>query len=710
VSANTGPGSGPARAAHWLKAPGILLAFVLATVWLLYPLSTSPATTLYQARTFDGWFLNQPDVMLNAWILAWDTHAVSTGKFSSFFNANIFYPEPMALSFSEHLLGVVPLFAPLYLATGNLALSLNLWIMSTFVFSGLAMYWVGLRWLGSHMAAAVAAITYAFAPWRFLELTHVQSLSVQYLPLLMYLIIRSGERRDSVVWFSIFGLTAVQSLSSYYLGYMAFMVAGAVGGASLLLQPGARVKRLLFVGSALVGAALVMIPFSLPYLELANTGAFGMKLGVPKGWLVSIGYLFPRLPDRSLDPWFVWTLVPGLAVGGAVLGMATRRYRLMLVGVVLAGIVGFWIGMTWKASLWGIRIGAIDDLALKLIPGWSAVRVVDRFTIVSWLAISVLAAVPFGRDVRWLRSFRTSRQVVGLVLIAGLLVSAASLTIRTEPSPEIATDLTPYHWLADHGEGDPLLEWPMRFADLTTRYMYLSTLHWLPLVNGYSGYKPPFAELMNSLGNGLPEPEAVRSLIKLNATRWLLIHLKTSYGLRPWGQLSQEGARLVAEGEDFQLYELPYRRDQPPVLLDGKGPDVSIFGVERKPLTSCDLQAEVTPLRKSVFDRHRMGLPVPWRIRNLSSVTWPGVAVTETDLVGVVFRVREVGKLDYQVLPGFNRLTTDLAPGQATTVWSIIRGPTKPGSYELIPCLTQAGRDVTRCFDAATIDLHVSGQ
>ncbi len=114
------------------------------------------------------------------------------------------------------MLGIVPLFAPLYLATQNLALALNLWIMSTFVFSGLA--------------AGVAGIAYAFAPWRLLELSHVQLLSVQYLPLLVYAILRSARARDPVGWLSIFGLAMILSLSSYDLGYMGFTLAAIVMG------------------------------------------------------------------------------------------------------------------------------------------------------------------------------------------------------------------------------------------------------------------------------------------------------------------------------------------------------------------------------------------------------------------------------------------------------------------------------------------------
>ncbi len=50
-------------------ALGVLLAFVLLTVWLLAPLSTAPATSLYDAGSFVGIYLNQADVALNGWIL-----------------------------------------------------------------------------------------------------------------------------------------------------------------------------------------------------------------------------------------------------------------------------------------------------------------------------------------------------------------------------------------------------------------------------------------------------------------------------------------------------------------------------------------------------------------------------------------------------------------------------------------------------------------
>ena len=64
-----------------MGAAGIVVAgFIGLTIWLLAPLSTSPGSLLYDSNTFRSWFFNQPDVYLNAWILAWDAHVLASGE------------------------------------------------------------------------------------------------------------------------------------------------------------------------------------------------------------------------------------------------------------------------------------------------------------------------------------------------------------------------------------------------------------------------------------------------------------------------------------------------------------------------------------------------------------------------------------------------------------------------------------------------------
>src|SRR4051794_14661766 len=70
-----------------------LLLFAAMTVLHTWPLASAPATW---SRHDNG------DAMLNEWIIAWIAHQIPRAPLH-LFDANIFYPEPNALAFSEHM-------------------------------------------------------------------------------------------------------------------------------------------------------------------------------------------------------------------------------------------------------------------------------------------------------------------------------------------------------------------------------------------------------------------------------------------------------------------------------------------------------------------------------------------------------------------------------------------------------------------------------
>src|SRR4029453_1735783 len=71
-----------------LAATALFAALTLIFTW---PLARG------LARDIPGDF---GDPLLNAWILAWDASHLGRG----WWNANIFYPHPLSLAYSEHLL------------------------------------------------------------------------------------------------------------------------------------------------------------------------------------------------------------------------------------------------------------------------------------------------------------------------------------------------------------------------------------------------------------------------------------------------------------------------------------------------------------------------------------------------------------------------------------------------------------------------------
>ncbi len=160
----------------------ITFLFVVLTLAMTWPLA------LGLARDVPG---DLGDSLLNMWILGWGVENVPwvlTGqmRLGDFWDANIFHPEPLALSLSEHLFGQVIQILPVYYLTGNLILSYNLLFLSSFVLSGLGMYLLARDMLGEGPAAFIAGLIYAFVPLRIAQVAHIQSLSSQWMPLALY--------------------------------------------------------------------------------------------------------------------------------------------------------------------------------------------------------------------------------------------------------------------------------------------------------------------------------------------------------------------------------------------------------------------------------------------------------------------------------------------------------------------------------------------
>jgi hypothetical protein len=72
-----------------------------------------------------------------------------------------------------------------------------------------------------------------------------------------------------------------------------------------------------------------------------------------------------------------------------------------------------------------------------------------------------------------------------------------------------------------------VVEFPMPRADTLpgqeARYAYMSTFHWMPLLNGYSGYYPvSYFTLLNDVRN-FPNGTAIPGLRRRGA-RYLIVH------------------------------------------------------------------------------------------------------------------------------------------------------------------------------------------
>ncbi|HEY7139832.1 MAG TPA: hypothetical protein VIE44_07030, partial [Methylomirabilota bacterium] len=128
------PGAAPAaerRGRGWGQSALVLLLLTALAVLLTWP----------AAAHLGAVAADLGDPLLTTWILAWDVHALATAPLR-FFDANMFHPHRQTLAYTEHLVGLVPLVAPLRLLGAPPLLAHNVLWLATFPLTGLAMFWL----------------------------------------------------------------------------------------------------------------------------------------------------------------------------------------------------------------------------------------------------------------------------------------------------------------------------------------------------------------------------------------------------------------------------------------------------------------------------------------------------------------------------------------------------------------------------------------
>jgi hypothetical protein len=344
------------------------------------------------------------DPLLTSWILAWGAEQVSHGNVAHFFDANTFYPHHGTLAYSENLFPQALVVTPLWLATRNPVLLHNVVLMLAFITSGLGMFALARRLSGSTFGAIVAGIVFAFSPFMFSHLSHVQIISAGGIPLSFYFLERLFDGRR---WRDALLLALVVSAQMLANGYYALFLALFLGffvAVRLFLCGLVRTVRL-WLQLAAAGAltALLAGPFFLTYLRVSKEMGFAYGIGSQARWLA-----FLVTPDIN-----------------RLYGSFTQRWSLEelqlfpgILAVVLAGL-GLWLAPRAAPSL--------NQKKPPLVWRLSVGRVVSAVII---LVLIVMAAVlAFGR-VNVSMRLATASLARPLLVLAVLLVARAWLRRR----------------------------------------------------------------------------------------------------------------------------------------------------------------------------------------------------------------------------------------------------------------------------------------
>jgi hypothetical protein len=501
-----------------------LLGLILA-VAMTWPAALRPADTLPA---------DLGDPALTAWTLAWPGQAL-TGDPTKLLHANAFFPERFSFAFAETLLG----YAPLSLLGSGMTAAIvryNVLFILAFALASIGAYAL-VRQLGAtRIAAAVAGVAFAYAPWRASQAGHLHVLASGGAVLALAMLarghglsLRDGYRRERtrVGWVVAGWLVAGWQLSvglgiGVVFGYL--LAAGVlVGLVAVLLRRWRLPVRILLTdligGLVFAGvAAAVAYPYlrvlklhpdaprtveavaalSPPWRGLLVAPADSLLWGaLHAGVRESLAYP----PEMTLLPGF--TLL-GLAVAGLFFSAWSVRVRILLaLGVAVSAIAALGTNGPWHGRA-GYRL-------LYELPGFDIIRTSGRLIAWTILLLAILAAGALtgfarrGAEVRGDRVPGRPELALRLVLLIPLALVIVE-GINTLPHPVVPKAPVGLAKLPE-----PILVLPTDPVS-DELYMLWSTDGFPALVNGTGAYRPPAQQELLTAGAAFPSAGSVEQL------------------------------------------------------------------------------------------------------------------------------------------------------------------------------------------------------
>ena len=465
------------RRPWWARLiPGLF--FLSLAILNTYPLAAAP-----------GSFIGEHgDSYFSVWRLAWIAHQLWQRP-GQLFNGNIFYPEKATLAYSDAILLPAIVVSPLHWLGVDPIVAYNLVLIAAFTLNGVAAYSLVRYLTGSMAAGLLGGAIFAFSPHRFDHFDHLEMQFAFWIPWAVLAWHKAIGRDEVRGYLRVAALVSAQVLSCIYYGVFLITWLGVLAAFNFWRTP----SRIVRAGALmLVPALLVLAVYSIPYLQNRQkvgdrrshdvqiySATFSDFLSAPStnqlyGWSYSLGS-----PERHLFPGLV-------TVGLLVVGLwppISRTVVLHLVGLIVALELTF-----------GFNAHVYKILYDWVLP-FRGLRVPARAYVLVLLGVAVIAGVGFSRLIASLRRVTRAPRVWGAAIPAIVLAVVVAEYFTMPRLRDVDRDVPIwYSWLKQQDDA-VIFEWPVtvpwRLYDMVDlNYMARSTLHWRPMLNGYSGYYP----------------------------------------------------------------------------------------------------------------------------------------------------------------------------------------------------------------------------
>jgi hypothetical protein len=561
------------------------------------------------------------DPFLNTWILDWDWYATFHRPLH-LFQANAFHPARDSLAFSENLYGLAILLFPLR-AMGMAPLTAyNIAILAGFAFCGFATYLLGMRITGSALAGVAAGIFFAFVPYRFTQLPHVQHVWAGWLPMLVLALLHYAEQptwRRAALFGGAFLMNGLTNIHWLLFGSFAIAVA------ALILWP-----RWLPLVTATAAACVLLAPFLYPYTVVAKL--YGMVRSWPEmrfysatWWMWGVSTVYTRWYGKLIRTWIdpeLWLFPGGLVIVLTVIALMVgwrhgrRRFTVIAIVFIAIGFLG--------------SLGAhafFHRFLYTYVPGFQAIRVPARWAMIAYLGMSMTVAIAtagLDRGRRW----------IAVVICALFVMELDAAPIRwflanPEPPPV-------YRWLAGLPMHRAIVELPIAYFDSEYVYMYRATAHHHRIINGASGFSPPVYQSLVELAKQKPVSDELAFKLRGAGAELAIVHGDgATPELRDWlrRQLARGSMAFVRRFDNgiygdwvFTFFPSPARKTTPELetfLGGGATYNASTFG-------SLDFPRPGEIVRHPFFSGWALS---PWGIREVNLIFDNGKVRIPTHLI-----------------------------------------------------------------------------
>jgi hypothetical protein len=513
---------------HWRYVLSYLLLLLFAAYTIL-PVLRYPATCLPAQQSM---LMTVP--LFNAWTIWWNADRLSEGL-EGYWDAPIFFPTSGAFAFSEPQPATM-VVAPVLWCSGSPALAYNTYLLLSLFLNGLFTFRL-LRRTGSPVSLAL--IGGFMMIWLPLSVRQIDVL--QMVPVWPMLWVWDAARRhgqtNSIPHACELALAYIICLCSS-IHHSLFLIVVLSGTVWILWS---NIKQRNFVISVSISVTIVaMFCWVLIWpmqLHLKGHNFDRVRDVVEQGSARPADYLnTPRdalffsgsAVRMGLSPGWFKTL---LGLLGVILGIRRRRRRwwaLFLISTIIMSVL--------LAMGPGLEFGRFQPwwILTDWIPGIAKVRNVFRFAYLTQMAIIVLSIMGLTELRVYLLVMGLRSWKVGIILLA-----LACVALIEVPSPKVIAagvpDLKMHQEWASYvkekchdGTGILCLPLPASMKaddfDFTARWMYIGTLHGIPMANGYSGFFPAEYLQMQNVINNEGVSEQVLSKLSGMQIQFLVVH------------------------------------------------------------------------------------------------------------------------------------------------------------------------------------------